>query len=237
MQYIHNGVSVFFFFLFLKILFIYSLDREREREREREAETQAEGEAGSMQGALCGTRSRVSRVTPWAKGRCSTPEPPGLPGISVLKGRLTHAVTWMNLEDLLISKTCEGTVIKTNISTEQTNQWNKVQKYISTYKVKWFLTNVLRQFNGERKVYSTVVLQQLVINMKEWKKELWSLIHTRLKINEIDHRSFFKINLFFIGVQSTNIQNNTQCSSRQVPPSVPVTHSPPPPTLLPFHHP
>ena len=128
------SISLFFFSFFKD--FIYLFIRQREREREREAETQAEGEAGSMQGALCGTRSRVSRVTPWAKGRCSTPEPPGLPGISVLKGRLTHAVTWMNLEDLLISKTCEGTVIKTNISTEQTNQWNKVQKYISTYKVK-----------------------------------------------------------------------------------------------------
>ena len=39
------------------------------REREREAETQAEGEAGSMQGARCGTRSWVSRITPWAEGR------------------------------------------------------------------------------------------------------------------------------------------------------------------------
>ena len=28
---------------------------------------------------------------------------------------------------------------------------------------------------------------------------------------------FFLIDLFFIGVQFTNIQNNTQCSSRQVP--------------------
>ena len=37
-------------------------------EREREAETQAEGEAGSMQGARRGTRSRVSRITPWAEG-------------------------------------------------------------------------------------------------------------------------------------------------------------------------
>ena len=44
-------------------------DREREREREREAETQAEGEAGSMQGAHCGTRSQDSRIMPWAKGR------------------------------------------------------------------------------------------------------------------------------------------------------------------------
>ena len=39
-----------------------------EREREREAETQAEGEAGSMQGARRGTRSQVSRITPWAAG-------------------------------------------------------------------------------------------------------------------------------------------------------------------------
>ena len=39
---------------------------------------------------------------------------------------------------------------------------------------------------------------------------------------------FLIINLFFIGVQFANIQNNTQCSSRQVPPSVPVTNSPPP---------
>ena len=38
------------------------------RERENEAETQAEGEAGSMQGARCGTRSRVSRITLKAEG-------------------------------------------------------------------------------------------------------------------------------------------------------------------------
>ena len=47
---------------------------------------------------------------------------------------------------------------------------------------------------------------------------------------------FLIINVFFIGVQFANIQNNTQCSSRQVPPSVPITHSPPPP-ILPFPHP
>ena len=38
------------------------------RDTEREAETQAEGEAGSIQGARCGTRSRVSRIMPWAEG-------------------------------------------------------------------------------------------------------------------------------------------------------------------------
>ena len=40
----------------------------RDTHREREAETQAEGEAGPMQGAQCGTPSRVSRITPQAKG-------------------------------------------------------------------------------------------------------------------------------------------------------------------------
>ena len=49
---------------------------DREREREGEAETQAEGEAGSMQGAQRGTRSQDSRITPWAKGRRKTAEPP-----------------------------------------------------------------------------------------------------------------------------------------------------------------
>ena len=60
-------------------LFMRDTHRERERgerEREREAETQAEGEAGSMQGAQRGTRSQDSRITPQAKGRRQTAEPP-----------------------------------------------------------------------------------------------------------------------------------------------------------------
>ena len=48
-------------FFFFKILFIY------EKHTQREAETQAEREAGSMQGARCGTRSRVSRTEGGAK--------------------------------------------------------------------------------------------------------------------------------------------------------------------------
>ena len=69
------------FFFFFKILFIYSL----ETDRVREAETQAEGEAGSMQGARCGTRSWDSRITPWAKGRRSTAEPPRDPHVCIFK--------------------------------------------------------------------------------------------------------------------------------------------------------
>ena len=40
----------------------------RDTERVPETQAQAEGEAGSMQGARRGTRSPVSRITPWAKG-------------------------------------------------------------------------------------------------------------------------------------------------------------------------
>ena len=40
----------------------------RDTERERERQTQAEGEAGSTQGARCGTPSPVSRIMPWAEG-------------------------------------------------------------------------------------------------------------------------------------------------------------------------
>ena len=51
---------------------------------EREAETQTEGEAGSMQGAGCGTQSRNSRITPWTEGRCLIPlSHPGIPNIAV----------------------------------------------------------------------------------------------------------------------------------------------------------
>ena len=62
----YTGIVICFFFLRF-YLFIH--------ERYREAETQAEGEAGSMQGAQCRTRSWNSRITPWAEGRHSTTEP------------------------------------------------------------------------------------------------------------------------------------------------------------------
>ena len=52
---------IFLLFIFKKDLFIYLFMRERE------AEKQAEGEAGSMPGAQHGTRSRDSRIAPWAK--------------------------------------------------------------------------------------------------------------------------------------------------------------------------
>ena len=54
---------LFVYFIFLRFLFIYSWKTQRERE----SETQAEEEAGSTQGAWLGTRSPVSRNTPWLK--------------------------------------------------------------------------------------------------------------------------------------------------------------------------
>ena len=54
------GLScTFFFFKDFIYLFI---------DTQREAETQGEGEAGSTQGTRCGTRFRVSRITPQAAG-------------------------------------------------------------------------------------------------------------------------------------------------------------------------
>ena len=49
------------------------------RDTERELETQAEGEAVFLWGAQCGTGSQDPRTTTWAKGRCSTAEPPRCP--------------------------------------------------------------------------------------------------------------------------------------------------------------
>ena len=71
-------LTLFYFFkdftLFSKD-FIYLFIRDTERE----AETQAEGEAGSMQGARRGTRSRVSRIMPWAEGSAKLLNHPGCP--------------------------------------------------------------------------------------------------------------------------------------------------------------
>ena len=68
------NLKISYLYFFLQILFIYSWETHKER-----VETQAEREAGSMQEARCGTRSRDSRITPWAEGKHSTAEPPRRP--------------------------------------------------------------------------------------------------------------------------------------------------------------
>ena len=57
--------------------FIYSFMRERERE----AETQAKGEAGSMKGARCGTRSWIPGSHPETKADAQPLSHPGVPCI------------------------------------------------------------------------------------------------------------------------------------------------------------
>ena len=61
--------------------------------KDRERERQAEGEAGSMQGAPCGTRSRVSRIRPWARGRCQTAAPPRDPKATIIIAIVTKLLT------------------------------------------------------------------------------------------------------------------------------------------------
>ena len=56
----------------------------RDTQREREAET-GKGKAVSMQGAHRGTRSRVSRIRPWAEGGAKPLSHPGLPGMCLFK--------------------------------------------------------------------------------------------------------------------------------------------------------
>ena len=67
----HRPQNLFFFF---KILFIHSWETQRDRERGRDT-----GRGRSRlhaPGARRGTWSRVSRITPWAKGRRQTTAPP-----------------------------------------------------------------------------------------------------------------------------------------------------------------
>ena len=79
-MYVIPTVTDFFFnvYFFLRFSSIYSWGTQRERE----AETQADGEAGSIQGARCGTLSQDPGVTPWAEDRRSIAEPPGAPNIN-----------------------------------------------------------------------------------------------------------------------------------------------------------
>ena len=83
--YVLSPFLIFFLIYFLLVfnLLTYritpSAEREREREREREAVTQAEGEAGSMQGARCWTRSRDSRIMPWPMAGAKPLSHPGIP--------------------------------------------------------------------------------------------------------------------------------------------------------------
>ena len=74
--------QVISFFFFKDFIYLFAVDTEREGE----GETQAEGEAGSMPGARCGTRSWVSRIRPWDEGGAKPLSHPGCPQLMILKG-------------------------------------------------------------------------------------------------------------------------------------------------------
>ena len=64
--------------------------RDTERERERSRDT-GRGRSRLHAGSPMWVRSRVSGVTLWAEGRCSTAEPPGCPSVAVSQWRATFA--------------------------------------------------------------------------------------------------------------------------------------------------
>ena len=88
----HQGCPAIIPLNILFKVFIYSFMKDTERE----VETQEEGEAGSTQGAQCGTRSRDFRIMPWAEGRCLTAEPP------------RHLHTAVSYTHLTLPTTCRG---------------------------------------------------------------------------------------------------------------------------------
>ena len=96
---LHTNVHISFTpFLFLRShLFM--------RDTEREAETQAGGKGGSLQGAWCKTWSWDPRVTPWAEGRRSTPEPPRWPHISFTPNHHKLKTTQVSFNEWLVQVT------------------------------------------------------------------------------------------------------------------------------------
>ena len=75
-----NDLSIFF----LRFsLFIHEKHRERGRDM-------AEGEADSMQGAPCGTRSCTPRSRPEPKTDAQSQSHPGVPDSSILYGTSAH---------------------------------------------------------------------------------------------------------------------------------------------------
>ena len=77
------------------------------RDTEREAETQAEGEAGSMQGACCGTRSQVSGIRPWAEGGAKPLSHLGCPCAYFLPGMI-HSIRGSITNHFLLPTTLGG---------------------------------------------------------------------------------------------------------------------------------
>ena len=114
-----------FFLFFLRFYLFISENTQR---GEREADTQAEGEAGSTPGVRCGTRSWDSRITPWAKGRHQTAEPPRDPHL------LTIFNIWIivTLSSLLVPTpaSCLSLVLMITLFIFFLNQSKEISLYI-----------------------------------------------------------------------------------------------------------
>ena len=80
--------SFLYFFFFKDFIYLFM----RHTHTHTEAETQAEGEAGSMQGAQCGTRSHDSRIRPWAEGDAKRLSHPGCPHQATVRCRCLNEV-------------------------------------------------------------------------------------------------------------------------------------------------
>ena len=85
------------------------------RDTQRESETQAEAEAGSLQGARCGTRSQISRIRPWAEDGAKLPSHPGCPLFVGFYSVFINCQVLLGLESKLnagdmieICKKCQG---------------------------------------------------------------------------------------------------------------------------------
>ena len=88
-----------FFLACLLAFFIHERERERERERGRDTERGR----SSTQGARRGTRSQVSRITPWAEGVAKPLSHPGCPltYFIVKIPHLTYVTYKINVNQLL----------------------------------------------------------------------------------------------------------------------------------------
>ena len=128
-------VNTRFIYLFLKrFIYLFMTDTHTERGRDT-----SRGEAGSMQGARCGTRSWVSRIMPWAEGRRQTTEPPGLPMLVDLNGLSIPSWILRALLDFRVRKnfppsTYSPTQVKYPCEEalndkSKTNQWRNTQYY------------------------------------------------------------------------------------------------------------
>ena len=106
------------------------------RKWERERKTQAEGEAGSMQGARCGTRFWVSRIIPQAEGDAKPLGHWGYPVLNIFKGSSVFSL-------LLSSQICSSHQTKDGSSGESLFCWHVFLPFWNLVDLAFFLSLIL----------------------------------------------------------------------------------------------